>query len=591
MVKGHLLLIEDERALRENLEESLSLEGFQVTAVSSGESGILAARKSPPDLIICDVMMRGYSGFDVLTILNQELITANIPFIFLTANTGADAHRLGMQLGADDFLTKPVQLQTLLESIEARLAKRDRQRLAQSEVFVRRLIQLQDEERATLSSLIDHEIGGALTGIHLILSQLVHQPAQIQKEALVSLGESSLDVLQRLQRLVARLNPTASAGISLLSMLFQLLEGFQAREGLQLQFDHEGIEDVFSSDLERVVYYVVEEALSNVARHAGVKQAFVRAVADDHMLQLEISDEGNGFALASTLQQQTSFTMMLLQERVRACGGTLHFSSAPDQGTRVVCMLPLKDDVPTASLPGLRPLAALAPASLTTPRRVSSTPKIRVMVANEHALVRRGLITVLAESKTVQVVCEAVQRDDLYQQMEMCQPDLLILDIAMYEQANLQLLQTLKSTAPTMPILFISNRLDSVYIWEGLRNGIQGCVFAGSAPEELPTAIHRLMEGKRFVSPVLMEHALDKLPQHDNSVFPQVGQDVLTAREREVLHWLVQGYTNAAIAEELTISLRTVETHRANLLKKLGLNSKAELIRYGLKRGMIDLNQ
>ncbi len=117
-----ILVIEDEREIRENLEELLSDE-YQVVVSSGGREGIELALRELPDVVVCDVTMAGVTGHNVLTALRSNPITVNIPFIFLTAKVSKDDMRLGMELGADDYLTKPFTRKELLSAISARLKR------------------------------------------------------------------------------------------------------------------------------------------------------------------------------------------------------------------------------------------------------------------------------------------------------------------------------------------------------------------------------------------------------------------------------------------------------------------------------------
>lgn len=124
----HILVIEDNTEVRENIEETLELSGYQVTAAEDGNVGVQSALENPPDLILCDVMMPKLDGFGVLNILSKKPATADIPFVFLTAKSEKSDFRRGMNLGADDYVTKPFYKDELLQVIETRLKKSARMR-------------------------------------------------------------------------------------------------------------------------------------------------------------------------------------------------------------------------------------------------------------------------------------------------------------------------------------------------------------------------------------------------------------------------------------------------------------------------------
>jgi DNA-binding response OmpR family regulator len=119
-----ILIIEDQPDMRENLALTLRMEGFEALTAADGESGLARVRLDAPDVVLCDVMMPGLDGYGVLRAVRDDAATADLPFIFLTARGEKKDHRLGITLGADDYLTKPVLVDDLLSAIQARLARR-----------------------------------------------------------------------------------------------------------------------------------------------------------------------------------------------------------------------------------------------------------------------------------------------------------------------------------------------------------------------------------------------------------------------------------------------------------------------------------
>ena len=128
-----ILIIEDNPDVRDNLSEILTLGGYEATTAENGKSGVEKALESPPDLILCDIMMPELDGYGVLHILSRQAKTADVPFIFLTAKAEKEDFRKGMSLGADDYITKPFDDMALLQTVEARLKKSERLRTASAQ--------------------------------------------------------------------------------------------------------------------------------------------------------------------------------------------------------------------------------------------------------------------------------------------------------------------------------------------------------------------------------------------------------------------------------------------------------------------------
>ncbi len=194
---GKILVIEDEDDIRENILEVLELEGFESLGAPNGRIGIQLAREHLPDLIVCDISMPEIGGHKVITALRNDPQAAMIPFIFLTARTTTDDFRKGMNLGADDYLTKPFELDDLLSAIQTRLKKH--------ETFSEHLTQKMDELSLHLSYNLPHELRTPLTGI-IGFSQLLIEfgvkMAEQNPEEIVQIGRNVFDSALRLHRLI-----------------------------------------------------------------------------------------------------------------------------------------------------------------------------------------------------------------------------------------------------------------------------------------------------------------------------------------------------------------------------------------------------
>lgn len=210
----------------------------------------------------------------------------------------------------------------------------------------------------------------------------------------------------------------------------------------------------------------------------------------------------------------------------------------------------------------------------------------RVLIADDHAIVRTGLRTLLSADPSMDLVGEAGGGQEAIQLVEQTRPDVLLLDLSMPDLDGIQVTRAVKSSFPRLRILVLTIHEDQGLLREAIRAGAAGYILKRAAESELISAIHVLMRGDMYVDPAMMRELLSEAVAPVRNAEAMVEQ--LTPREVEVLKYIVQGYTNRQIGEELSISVRTVEGHRANLSGKLGLHSRVDLVRYAREHGLID---
>lgn len=208
----------------------------------------------------------------------------------------------------------------------------------------------------------------------------------------------------------------------------------------------------------------------------------------------------------------------------------------------------------------------------------------RVLVVDDHAVVRAGLTLLLQRNDDYEVVGEAGTADGAISQAREHQPDVILLDLTMPGKSGIEALPSLREVVPNARILVLSMEDDPNYVRAAFELGARGYLLKEAANDDLMTALGEIAEGREYLHPQLGA----RMQAVEAELRRRQEDDPLSDREREVLRLLALGHTNQEIAQMLFISVRTVESHRAHILTKLRLNTRAELVRYALAEGMLE---
>jgi DNA-binding NarL/FixJ family response regulator len=208
---------------------------------------------------------------------------------------------------------------------------------------------------------------------------------------------------------------------------------------------------------------------------------------------------------------------------------------------------------------------------------------IRVLIVDDHAIVRRGLRDLLSDEFHGAAFGEASDARQALEQLRGKKWDVALLDIALPGKSGLDLLKELKAEWPKLPVLVLSAHPEDQFAVRVLKAGAGGYMTKESAPEELARAIHKILAGGRYVSPALAE----KLALRVTKDLTRTPHETLSDREYAVMSYIASGMTVAEIAEELSLSVKTISTYRVRVLEKLGAKNNAKIVQYAIRNGLV----
>lgn len=354
-----ILVIEDEDDLRMNIVEILELEGFHVLSAANGRKGVKLAKDHIPDLILCDVLMPEMNGYEVLTEIRGDSRMATTPFIFLTAKTTGSDIRTGMELGADDYLTKPFMIHTLLTAIRTQLKKHDT------------ISQQMDELRANLMLMLPHEL---LTPLNVIIgfSSFLKNPTKLPETAdIVTMGQSIYNSGLRLQRLVE--NYLLYADLKLMEYdprkrnVWQemtpietksLITNFALNPARRAERQKDLVLDLVEATIEvspKALVKILEELLSNAFKFSEPGTPVqLTTTLDEEVFTLSIKDQGWGMTAEQIAhidafmqfdrqkyeQQGLGLGLVLAQRLAELNRGEVTLESVSEQGTTIRVVFP-----------------------------------------------------------------------------------------------------------------------------------------------------------------------------------------------------------------------------------------------------------
>lgn len=361
--QAEVLVVEDTPASLDLLSELLSQAGYAVRPAQDGRMALRSAQARPPELILLDVRMPGIDGYEVCRRLKGDVRTRDVPVIFLSALREAGDRLRGFELGAVDYIAKPyqpeevlarvrthVELRRLQTSLEQRVEERTVQLLeaqaslqasqAQLEELAGFLQSVREEERSSIARELHDELGQALTALRIDLGWLrgkcdsLGAPVVERATAAYVLVERTIDALRRISE---GLRPGMLDVLGLAAAIEHHVTQFEERSGIACSLTMNREEFEISEKLATAIFRLVQEALTNVLRHAAASRLSVLIDDADCGIRVRIDDDGRGFQDSGG---KKTFGLLGMRERVKMLGGTLHITSLPGQGTHIEACFP-----------------------------------------------------------------------------------------------------------------------------------------------------------------------------------------------------------------------------------------------------------
>jgi signal transduction histidine kinase len=362
MKNPSLLIIDDNDTARQTLTALLAGSGYQIYTASSGAEGIASADNLHPDVILLDVMMPEMDGFEVCRILRKDPQQSEVPIILVTALDDRESRLMGLEAGADDFLTKPydsveleVRLRGLKQVSRYRHLQEEREKLQiaysllkdqnnELKLLSGKVIDIQEKERRRLAMELHDDLGQLITGLKITLESAI----SAQDQTILARCSEALKIANQLlfnvRELSLNLRPTLLDDLGLFAALDWFFKRFTQQTNIKIVHNINPLEEKrFSTLIETTAFRVIQEALTNAARHAGISELTVTVNLEPSLLKITIFDQGKGFNLEG-MKPGESTGISGMRERVSWVGGNFTIQSAPGEGTMVLVEFPVKDE-------------------------------------------------------------------------------------------------------------------------------------------------------------------------------------------------------------------------------------------------------
>jgi two-component system NarL family response regulator len=484
------------------------------------------------------------------------------------------------------------------------------------------------EERNRMAREIHDTLAQSLAGIIINLEALKATGAEQGSDEANVLAETETlarSALEEARRSVMGLQPTPLQHQSLRDALSVELSGLGKRAALTTQLYVHGLERPLAPDLATALFRIAQEAFQNIHKHAAARNVILGLAFEGSSVVLTVEDDGVGFvgapsevtrdssssAIADATPRadatandaagsQTAtrprggsgFGLMSMEARARILGGELLVTSHPGHGTAIRTRLPYSPPggpAPLAiMLPGPVPEDTAEPSLDLHRPRSSELPQsantIRVLIVDDHSIVRQGIRRILEEQQDIQVVGEAEDGLAAVEQAGELHPDVVLLDLQLPGLSGIEALPRLRAAHPGIEAILLTVFAQDEDVFEALKAGARGYLLKDATPDAVLTAVRAAGRGESSLAPELATRVMDRFAVLARR---EVDPDALTEREVEILGCMAEGMPYKQIGAQLNITAKTVQYHVRNILQKLHVGSRGEAVAVATQRGLL----
>ncbi len=458
------------------------------------------------------------------------------------------------------------------------------------------------EERNRMAREIHDTLAQSLAGIIINLESLKPyktRRSRVDADVLAETEMLARGALEEARRSVLGLHPTPLEHQSLREALTLELSALAKRAALTTQFYVNGENDERSErltpELATALFRIAQEAFQNIYKHAVARHVILGLAFEERSVVLTVEDDGVGFVpdaqgttntTSATSPKDGGFGLLSMAARARILGGELLVTSHPGHGTGVRSTIPyVRSTIATAAV--MLPVPdthtpALQEPSLDLP---AGNHLIRVLLVDDHPIVRQGIRHILEGQPHIEVVGEAEDGLAAVEQAGMLHPDVVLLDLQLPGLSGIEALPRLQTVHPPVEVIILTVFDQSEEVFAALKAGARGYLLKDATPAAVIAAVRAAGRGEASLAPALATRVMDRF-----AVLAQreVDPDALTEREMEILGCIAQGMPYKQIGAKLNITAKTVQYHVRNILQKLHAGSRGEAVAVATERGLLN---
>jgi PAS domain S-box-containing protein len=504
-------------------------------------------------------------------------------------------------------VTPQIEAKTQIEGLSQRLVERTLLAEARTEEVQKLALALSSaeaRERRHLAGILHDSLQQMLVSLKLKLS--LEPTADRSADHTANINDILDTCIDTCRRLTVELRPPLLHGKGMLETIRWLCRRMEALHDMEIDLIVEDDMDAQSPVLTEFLVRSLRELLFNVVKHSGERSASVTLSSADGQIVIAVRDWGQGGdveQIRTKRLESTAFGLFEIEDRLTLLGGQMQLEVGPNQGFGVCLTVPMEVSGPTsaeAAGPAIENRGLANAAGEATPPcapgdssdsdttgQSVKTDKMRsyaIILADDHTMLRQGIRDIINAEAGLNVVKEVDNGRELLRILRKIEPDMVVLDVVMPEMGGLEAARVIKARHPNVSVLMMSMHKQGQYVADALAAGARGYLLKEDSSEELLKAIDAVRRGETYLSRKLPRPSSIRRHLCDNGAGGGT-PNPLTQRERQVFRLLTDGLANQRVAERLGISIRTVQQHRTNIRKKLGLKHTADLVRYAVYTG------